>query len=187
MQQADAIIDQPAVRLQLRFAGSPQADASFLPLEMRPAADEPGRQVFELGQLDLQLAFETAGALREDIEDQAGTVDDPALELALEIALLARRQRRREYDQLGIVSGDGSTHFLELAAADKVLWVRALAGARDLGDHDCAGGSRQLRKLFAFGFVWSTARARVYEYCSFTALRTFKQPEPPPRVEGGIA
>jgi hypothetical protein len=44
----------------------------------------------QLGQFDLQLAFVSAGALGEDIEDKAGPVHDPALEQTLQVALLGR-------------------------------------------------------------------------------------------------
>jgi hypothetical protein len=46
--------------------------------------------VLELRQLDLQLAFVRARALREDVEDQAGAVDDATLQQLLEVALLHR-------------------------------------------------------------------------------------------------
>jgi hypothetical protein len=181
------MVDQAAVGFELGFAGPAQAYTALLPLEVSPAADESGRQVLQLRELDLQLAFEAPGTLREDIEDQPCTVQYPALEFALEVAFLARRQGRREYDQLGLVPCDTGTYFRELAAADEMLRIRTLSGARDLVDHDGASGYCQLRKFLAFGFVWCTVRARVYEYCSFTALRTFKQIEPPPPVKVGIA
>jgi hypothetical protein len=44
----------------------------------------------ELGELDLQLAFVTARAQREQVEDQGGAVDDPTLQFAFEVALLTR-------------------------------------------------------------------------------------------------
>jgi hypothetical protein len=36
---------------------------------VRPLARKPGQQIFQLRQLDLQLSFIAARALREDIED----------------------------------------------------------------------------------------------------------------------
>ena len=88
LQQLDALADQPAVGLELGFAGAAQADAAFLPLEVGPAPDQAGGHVLQLGELDLQLAFGAARALGEDVEDQAHAVDDPAFERALEVALL---------------------------------------------------------------------------------------------------
>ena len=90
IQLPDAAPDQATVRLQLGFTRPAQPDTAFLPLEMRPAADQPGRQMPELGEFNLQLAFETACSLREDIQNQAGAVEHAALELPLEVAFLAR-------------------------------------------------------------------------------------------------
>jgi hypothetical protein len=47
--------------------------------------------VLELRELHLQLAFETARPLREDVEDQPAAIQHPAFELLLEVALLAGR------------------------------------------------------------------------------------------------
>ena len=93
VQRLDALADQPAVGLELRFARAAQADAALLPLEVGPAAHEPGGHVLQLGEFDLQLAFEGARALREDVEDQAAAIEHAAFEFLLEIALLARAQR----------------------------------------------------------------------------------------------
>ena len=46
--------------------------------------------MLQLRQFDLQLALETPGPLGEDIEDEASPVEHAALQLALQVALLAR-------------------------------------------------------------------------------------------------
>ena len=74
-QELDALRDQAPVGLQLRFAGTAEPDAAFLPLEVGPAAGQAGGHVIELRQLDLQLAFRALCALGEDIEDQARAID----------------------------------------------------------------------------------------------------------------
>jgi len=59
--------------------------------------------VVELRQLNLELALGGLGVLREDVEDQAGTVDDLDLvggervdpRQVLEVAALGRSARRR--------------------------------------------------------------------------------------------
>src|SRR5262249_25553663 len=85
--------EEPAVGLELRFAGPTQSDAAFLPLEVGPAADQPCQLMLDLRELDLELALGAARPQREDVEDQARTVDDAALERALKVALLRSRQR----------------------------------------------------------------------------------------------
>ena len=96
------LAEQPAVGLELGLARPAQADAALLSLEVGPAAHQARRQVLELGQFDLQLALEGARAQREDIQDQAGAVDDPALQRPLEIALLRRAQVVVDQHQAGV-------------------------------------------------------------------------------------
>ncbi len=86
----DAPRQQAAVGLELGLAGPAQADAALLALEVRPTTHQSRRHVLELGEFDLQLAFEAARALREDVEDQAAAVEHAALEGLFEVALLAR-------------------------------------------------------------------------------------------------
>src|SRR5690606_11722049 len=92
LQEPDALAEQAAVRLELRLARPSEADAALLPLEVGPAADEPGGQMLELRQLDLQLTFEACGALGKDVEDQPIAIEHARLERALEVPLLAGRQ-----------------------------------------------------------------------------------------------
>ena len=67
-----------------------QADAALLPLEVRPPSHEAGREMTQLRKLHLQLSLVTRGALREDVENQSGAVEHPALQQTLEVALLRR-------------------------------------------------------------------------------------------------
>ena len=84
------------------------------------------------------------GALREDVQDQAGAVQYPALQQAFEVAFLGGRQRVIEQDELGVVLLRRLLDLLDLAAADEVARVGGLAGAADDGDDIGAGGGGEL-------------------------------------------
>ena len=56
---------------------------------MGPEAAQPGDEVAELGEFDLQAAFEGEGALGEDVENELGAVDDADLEDVFECAALS--------------------------------------------------------------------------------------------------
>jgi hypothetical protein len=118
VQRLDAIREQSTVGFQLRFAGTAQADTALLSLQVRPASHQPRREVLQLRELHLELTFEAARALREDVENEAGAIEHPTLQQCFEIALLARRQRVIEDDQVGALGLHLCTHLLRLTAAD---------------------------------------------------------------------
>ena len=57
---------------------------------MRPLASESRREITQLRDLDLQLAFEGARALRENIENQLASIDDAEVQFLFEVAGLRR-------------------------------------------------------------------------------------------------
>ena len=101
--------------------------------------------MLELGQLDLQLAFVGARPLGEDVEDQAHAIDDPAAELALEIALLGRRQLVIEDGEARAGGGQRTRHFLHLALAGEQCGI----GARAPAAHLRAGVEARARRKLA--------------------------------------
>src|SRR5690606_13763839 len=125
LQHADALAEQPAVGLELRLTRAPQADAALLPLEVRPASDQPRGQVLELRELDLQLTFEAGRPLREAVEDQAVAVEHSRLQRALEVALLARRQRPVHEHELSAGVGDELRELIDLAGAEEESGIGA--------------------------------------------------------------
>src|SRR5262249_54343809 len=116
----DAVADQTAVHFQLGLAGTAdEAEATALPLEVGPGSHETAALVGECGQLHLQLAFSGAGPLAEDLEDEAGAVDDLALPGPLEVALLHRRQRAVDEHEFNGLGGDHLAQAGDSAAADE--------------------------------------------------------------------
>ena len=87
LEQLDAHPEHAAVGFELLFPRTAQADTALLAFEVGPTAHEAGREVFELSEFDLQLAFVAARALREDVENQAVAVDDPAVQRFFKIAV----------------------------------------------------------------------------------------------------
>ena len=174
-QLLDAAADQAAVCFELRFARAAQPDAAFLPLEVGPAADQARGKVPELRELDLQLAFEAARALCENIQDQACPVEHAAIEFAFEVAFLARGQRSRGYHELGFVIAYTRLEFVELAFADEEARIGLAPCTDDLADDQSTRRYGQLAELLAFGVVRRPRRTRVDKNCTFAALRSFKQ------------
>jgi hypothetical protein len=118
----DALGNDAPVQFQLGFAGAAaHADAALLPLQVGPAAHQAGGVMAQLGQFHLQLALVAARAQGEDIQDQGGAVQHPALQPAFQVALLNRGQLVIE-DHQGSVRGPG-----------RVADLVGLAGAREQG------------------------------------------------------
>src|SRR5262245_31160856 len=92
LEDFDALAQELPVGFKLGFARTPQSDTASLPLEVGPSSHEAGRKVLELGKLDLQLTLMGMCTLREDVQYQAHAIHDPALQAALEIALLHGRE-----------------------------------------------------------------------------------------------
>ena len=88
------IADQPPIGLKLRFARATQSDATFLTFKVSPAADQARRQVSQLRKLHLQLALETAGTLRKNIQNQAAAIQHPAIQAAFQVSFLAGTECR---------------------------------------------------------------------------------------------
>ena len=90
---------------ELRFAGAAHADAAAAdPLRDRwvHICSQPGQRVFQLGQLDLQLGFDGAGAGGEDVEDQLAAVEHLELGRFFQVADLGGGQVVVEDDDVGV-------------------------------------------------------------------------------------
>ena len=83
LEMADALANAPSIDFQLRLAGTAGADTAAEPRQMGPLARQARQQIFELRQLDLQLALVAARALGEDIENQLTAIDDADFERRL--------------------------------------------------------------------------------------------------------
>jgi len=155
--QLDALAEEPPVGLELCLAGTAQADTAFLAFQVGPAADEARGKVLELCELDLYLAFVAARALGEDVEDQAGTIHDAAIETLLEIALLYRRQLVIEDRDRRVRRGNGVRNFFDFAFSCKKRRIGPLAPPFDNGERAHASACSELLCFRqAFGVVGLT-------------------------------
>jgi hypothetical protein len=110
-----ALMRPPIKRWSSSSCVSPSAAhayTAFLPVKVGPAPHQAGGGMFELSQLDLQLAFMTAGTLGKNIQNQASPVEHPALQGFFKIALLARGQGMIEEHDLGLVQVHCFANFL---------------------------------------------------------------------------
>ena len=165
LERLDALADQTAVGFELRFARTAQADTAFLALEVSPRANQPRRQILQLRELDLQLAFVAAGALREDIENEAGAIDHTPIQRLLQIALLRRRERVIENDEFDVVRFARETQFFGLAAADEHLGIGARPAAGERDDGIRARTLREQAEFFETGFEIDLAEVDADKRC----------------------
>src|SRR5690606_4056514 len=171
----DAHPQQTAAGFQLGFPRTTQADTTLLPSKVGPAADQTGTQMIELGQLDLQLALVGTGALGEDIQNQTGTVDHPALQFALQVTLLAGGQHVVEDDQVALPRLDQSTQLIHLAAADQETRAGLIAGDGHEVDHLGARRPYQFEKLVRVLTALLVLALEMNEYCPLPPFMALKE------------
>ncbi len=115
--------------------------------------------MLQSGELHLDLALVRLRALREDLQDQPGAPEHAALELALEVALLRRRELVVEDHPAGVDRLRGAPDLGDLAAAGEELRVRPRAAPANLRVAADAGALRQPQELF--GGVLGGRRAEI--------------------------
>jgi hypothetical protein len=122
--RVNARANPAAVGFELRFARSPGADAAAQPRQRRAGPDEARQQIFQLGQLHLQLPFPRSRPPGEDIEDELRAVDDLAVDRFLDVAELSGRELVVEDDDVGVRFGAGRRQADDLAGPEKGRGIR---------------------------------------------------------------
>jgi hypothetical protein len=141
LQRLDPLADQPAVSFKLRFTRAAQTNTALLPLKVSPGANQARGQVLELCKFDLQLAFMTAGTLRENVEDETGAVDHAPVQRRFQIALLRGREGVIKNDEFHVIGFAREAQLFDFAAADKHLGIGAGTAT---GQGDGGMGTRTL-------------------------------------------
>ncbi len=164
-----------------------QADAALLALQVGPAAYQAGGHVFQLSQLDLQLALMGTGTLGKNVENQSRAIQHPALELPFQIALLGRAQAMVEDNQLGTVDPQCFTQLFHLAATDEGARVGPVPAAGKQHGRLGTGGTNELHELariLAFPLV---LEVDMYQHCRFAGIGAFKKQSIPHTLLSGWA
>ena len=96
-ERRDPVASEAAVGLDLGLARAPGADAAVHSpgtesLEVRPQPAHAREVVFELRELDLELALGRVRVVGEDVQNHRGAVDHRDVERGLEVSLLPGRQ-----------------------------------------------------------------------------------------------
>ena len=129
----------------------------------------------QLRQLDLQLTFEAARALREDIENQSGTIQYATLQERLEIAFLTWRERMIENHEIRLLALYACVDLFRFAAADEQPRIGRAPSTSDQRKHVCACRSRERIELAQLIFAGSVPQSDADQERAFAAAGTFKQ------------
>src|SRR5690606_14003335 len=99
----------------------------------------------------------------------------PALQGALEVALLHRAQGMVDQDQVGTGGLGRGLDLLQLAAADERGRIRAIDARGQRGRYRRAGRPGQVGELFQHVFRWRSARMGLDQQRVFTLSGSFEQ------------
>ena len=133
-----------AVGLDLGLTGTSGADAASETGHLDAFSRQTRQQVFELRQLDLQLALLGARTQREDVKNQGGAVNDAHIGVVFDVLDLGGRQLAVHHDEVKLLRFADLFDLLELARADE---GRAFGALQLLGHGEGRLRSRGLDKL----------------------------------------
>ena len=147
LEERDTRASESAVGLELTLARPARPDTAAQALEVLPHASHAREVVFELRELDLELAFGRPRVLSEDVEDQLRAVDHARAELVLERALLRRAELVVGDEDLRRRAGVRRLELAELALPDERPRIRMTAVLHDLSYRCGTRGTCELTEL----------------------------------------
>jgi len=130
--------------------------------------------VIQLRELDLQLAFGAPRALRENVEDQRGSIDDAARQRFFEVALLHAGEHVIEDDEIGAARGFALGDFGDFAAPREERRVRPFTSTANLGDDARACGGGQCGDLAHAIAIVAPAEGKRDDQRTVAAFRTLE-------------
>ena len=114
---------------------------------MRPATNQAGAHILQLGKLDLQLSLVAARTLGENFKDEQRAVVDRQLDVAFQVALLGRAQGLVKQHLHRAMHLGQRANLIGLSAAHKQRRIRGLALAGNAGHRLHASGLCQQTQL----------------------------------------
>ena len=153
---------EATVGFQLGFTGATQTNGTTgLAFQMGPAAHQARGHVLQLSQFNLQLALVRLRPLGKDIEDQAGAIHHPALQDALQVALLHRRQGMVDQHQVNAFSLHHLQGLIHLATTDQGGRIDRIDACFQSPEHLGSGRARQFDELFQQGRIIMAGAMRL--------------------------
>ena len=151
-ERRDSVTDHTAVNLKLALAlPEPAADtaAGLLLGEMGPHAPQPGKQILQLRQLDLQAALARLCMPPEDIENERRAVYDlhRFAHGVLKVRLLRGSQLVIEDHDVDREPAHHADQLLDLSGTDEGAWHRSVQTLRQAGDDLSSRRMRQSLEL----------------------------------------
>ncbi len=143
----NSLVNLALVRLQLGLSRTARPDSPTQAGQFHSPPPQSRQPVVELGQLDLQLSLPGSRTAGEDIQDELGSVDDFAVEDALDVALLGRGKVVVEDHGVGPVPIQQSLQEIQLPFADQIRRVIAGPLLQQAGGHPGSGGGSQGSQL----------------------------------------
>ena len=110
----------------------------------------------------------------EDVEDQAGAIEDPALEVPLQVAFLGRREGMGKDHQLRLTALHQQLELIGLAAADEEARIRLITAARQFTDDLGPSGPGEEAKFLALLGLHDPPQVQMDQDGPFPGTRAVK-------------
>jgi hypothetical protein len=144
---ANAAIDLAAVGFKLGLAGTSRPNAAAKLRHFRAPTGEPRQHVFELRQLNLQLAFARARMRSKYVENKLGAVDHARVHNIFDVSLLRGGKVVIEKNEIRRTGRCGAGDFLQLAGTYQRSRIWAVAALQSLADDLRTGADGQVAEF----------------------------------------